>query len=474
LEQFRSFINMMPPNSPIFRLAIRLPTIYSRINPRNPTQSVIFRAVPSLTSSSSSHNCQTRRWAHTVLQDKGAVPIKLWTQGLPQLERQAENQLRKTAQLKDVIHPRGMAVMPDCHWGIGATVGSVIPTTTAIIPAAVGVDIGCGMIAVQTDLTSSDLPDNLRPIRNAIEKAIPHGRSGSGNASMDIGAWSKGTPDFVMKRFRDELADEFSIIKTAHPRIGRGNLDNHLGTLGTGNHFIEVCLDERQVVWFVLHSGSRGVGNRIGTYFIELAKNDMRRHLSSLPDADLAYFRQGSDHFEDYVRSMTWAQKFARINREVMMALMIAAVRASKAFAKPFKTHVTAVNCHHNFTNREVHFNEEMLITRKGAVRADKGMLGIIPGSMGASTFIVRGKGNPDSYNTCSHGAGRLMSRAEAKRRFTVQDHIKATSRVECRKDKAVIDETPAAYKPIEKVMAAQQDLVDVVHTLRQIVCVKG
>jgi len=429
---------------------------------------------------------------HATIQEQNHIPIKLWNRGLPELESQAMNQLRKTAQLP-IIHPQGMAVMPDCHWGIGATIGSVIPTTHAIVPAAVGVDLGCGMIASLTTLTANQLPDNLSQLRYEIEAAIPHGRTSEGNASNDRGAWNNSTtalsaglsvvktgnqsiPDFVVKRYRQELNAEFQSIASKHKKIGKGNLENHLGTLGTGNHFIEVCLDESDRVWLMLHSGSRGVGNRIGMYFIELAKKDMGRVLSQLPDRDLAYFTEGTQHFDDYVEAVSWAQKFARMNREVMMELLVNALKKwTKMNGIPdFKTHVTAVNCHHNYVSRETHFGESMLITRKGAVRADKGMLGIIPGSMGASSFIVRGKGNPHSYNTCSHGAGRLMSRKAARLKFTVKDHEKATLKVECRKDSDVIDETPAAYKPIELVMEAQKDLVEVVHTLRQIVCVKG
>jgi tRNA-splicing ligase RtcB len=247
----------------------------------------------------------------------------------------------------------------------------------------------------------------------------------------------------------------------------------HLGTLGTGNHFIEVCLDEQDRVWFLLHSGSRGVGNRIGRYFIGLAKKDMRRHLADLPDRDLAYFSEGAEHFDDYVHAVEWAQRFARENRRLMMQAMGKAVRAVRGIP-PFTASVEAVNCHHNYVAREHHHGEDVYLTRKGAVSARAGELGIIPGSMGARSFIVRGKGNPESFMSCSHGAGRAMSRGEAKRRFTVEQHAAATRGVECRKDAGVIDETPGAYKPIDAVMDAQKDLVEVVHTLRQVVCVKG
>ncbi|NNM81015.1 MAG: RtcB family protein, partial [Burkholderiales bacterium] len=257
-----------------------------------------------------------------------------------------------------------------------------------------------------------------------------------------------------------------------HPRFRSTNNRKHLGTLGTGNHFIEVCLDEAGSVWFMLHSGSRGVGNAIGTFFIELAQKDMQQHVANLPDRDLAYFEEGCRHFDDYVEAVGWAQQFARINREVMMRNVVEAARL--AISKPFGIDAAAVNCHHNYVQKETHFGSEVLVTRKGAVSARKGELGIIPGSMGAKSFIVRGLGNPESFCSCSHGAGRAMSRNEAKRRFTVEDQVRATAHVECRKDEAVIDEIPMAYKDIDAVMKAQQSLVEVVHTLRQVVCVKG
>jgi tRNA-splicing ligase RtcB (3'-phosphate/5'-hydroxy nucleic acid ligase) len=258
----------------------------------------------------------------------------------------------------------------------------------------------------------------------------------------------------------------------AHPKLEKTNQRTHLGTLGGGNHFIEVCLDEQGAVWFMLHSGSRGVGNAIGTMFIELAKEDAMRNDVQLPERDLAYFEEGSLHFKDYVRAVGWAQDFARLNRELMMKRVVDA--AKTVIHKSFESHVEAVNCHHNYVQRERHFGADVYVTRKGAVSAKRGELGIIPGSMGAKSFIVRGKGNPESFESCSHGAGRTMSRGEAKRRFTLADHCQATAGVECRKDKNVIDETPAAYKDIDAVMAAQQDLVEVVHTLKQVVCVKG
>lgn len=394
----------------------------------------------------------------------GGVPIKMWTQGVP-VEDEAKRQLANAARLPIVF--KHIAAMPDVHLGIGATVGSVIPTFKAIIPAAVGVDIGCGMIACKTTLRAEDLPDNLAPLRAAIERAVPHGRA---PGSRDPGAWQK-TPGAVDTAWA-QLEPEFDEICRDYPKLAKTNHHKHLGTLGSGNHFVEVCLDEEGAVWFMLHSGSRGVGNAIGTMFIELAKQDAMRHQRNLPDRDLAYFEEGSRYFGDYVRAVGWAQKFARLNREVMMRRVIEA--AKTVIRKSFQAHIEAVNCHHNYVQKETHFGEDVYVTRKGAVSAKAGELGIIPGSMGARSYIVRGKGRPESFASCSHGAGRTMSRGEAKRRFTLADHRAATEGVECRKDKDVLDETPAAYKDIDAVMAAQQDLVEVVHTLKQVVCVKG
>ena len=394
----------------------------------------------------------------------GGVPVKMWTRGVP-VEDEARKQLSNTARLPIVF--RHVAAMPDVHFGIGATVGSVIPTLRAIIPAAVGVDIGCGMMACKTTLRAADLPDNLGALRSAIERAVPHGRSpGAG----DRGAWGK-VPASVDPIWR-QLEPEFSELCRDYPKLAKTNNRNHLGTLGSGNHFIEVCLDESDAVWFMLHSGSRGVGNAIGMLFIGLAKEDAMRHQVNLPDRDLAYFEEGSRHFADYVRGVGWAQKFARLNRDLMMGHVVQAART--ALRKNFESHVEAVNCHHNYVQHENHFGTDVFVTRKGAVSARRGELGIIPGSMGARSYIVRGKGNPESFESCSHGAGRAMSRSQARRRFTVEDHRRATAGVECRKDKDVIDETPMAYKDIDAVMEAQRDLVEVVHTLKQIVCVKG
>jgi tRNA-splicing ligase RtcB (3'-phosphate/5'-hydroxy nucleic acid ligase) len=403
---------------------------------------------------------------HVIAAEKG-VPIKAWTKGVP-LEAPARQQLVNVAQLPFIF--KWVAAMPDVHWGIGATVGSVIPTKGAIIPAAVGVDIGCGMMAVETDLTAGDLPDNLKGMRAAIEKAVPHGRTNHGGRG-DRGAWGE-IPSRNLEIW-GTLKPRYDAILAKHSKLDRGNHANHLGTLGTGNHFIEVCLDEADAVWFMLHSGSRGVGNRMGSYFIEIARKDMERLFISLPDRDLAYFPDGSEHFKDYVEAVEWAQDFARWNRQLMMEQIVAAVRGCRE-VRPFAAERKAINCHHNYVARESHYGENILVTRKGAVRAREGDMGIIPGSMGARSYIVRGKGNPESFTSCSHGAGRAMSRTEAKRRFSVKDHERMTAGIECRKDADVIDETPAAYKPIEDVMAAQADLVEIVHTLHQVVCVKG
>lgn len=405
--------------------------------------------------------------AHKVLSTPGHRPVKMWTEGV-EVADNAEQQLRNTASLP-FVH-RWVAAMPDVHWGMGATVGSVIPTKAAIVPAAVGVDLGCGMMACRTSLRAEDLPDSLDAMRSRIEAAVPHGRT-SGRRRRDTGSW--GRPPKVVEQAWAELAPEFDEICDKHPKIAQSNHLPHLGTLGTGNHFIEVCLDEEQRVWFMLHSGSRGVGNRIGSYFIRKAKEEMRRWHINLPDENLAYLPEGSQYFDDYVQALSWAQRFARRNRELMMQAVTTAV-ADMAELPGFDAAEEAVNCHHNYVAREEHYGERVWVTRKGAVRAGAGELGIIPGSMGARSYIVRGKGNPESFCSCSHGAGRRMSRTEARKRFTLEDHREATAGVSCRQDEGVIDETPMAYKDIDAVMRAQRELVDVVHTLRQVVCVKG
>ncbi|MBI0393656.1 RtcB family protein [Acinetobacter bereziniae] len=404
--------------------------------------------------------------AYNIIQDAKGFPIKMWTKGVP-VDEKSKEQLLKTAQMPFIY--KWMAVMPDVHVGIGATIGSVIPTKGAIIPAAVGVDIGCGMMAARTSLTASDLPDNLHALRTELERLIPHGMT-KGRGRRDRGSWD--TPTARVDQAWAELVADFEYICAKHPRLKNTNNHKQLGTLGTGNHFVEICLDEHQQVWIMLHSGSRGVGNAIGNHFIELARKDMQKHFINLPDKDLAYLVEGTEHFDDYWFAVGWAQRFAMKNRELMMEAAVQALRI--IINKPFNAKVEAVNCHHNYVDKEEHFGQEVLVTRKGAVRARLGEYGIIPGSMGAKSFIVKGKGNQESFCSCSHGAGRVHSRTAAKKLFTVEDQIEQTQGVECRKDAAVIDEIPSAYKPIEDVMKAQSDLVEVVYTLSQVVCVKG
>lgn len=406
----------------------------------------------------------TAHVGHDELVVSDGKPIKLWTRGVP-VEDDARKQLINTARLPFIF--RHLAVMPDVHLGKGSTIGSVIPTQGAIIPAAVGVDIGCGMIAARTSLRAGDLPDNLYPLRSAIEQAVPHGRK---PGAHDPGSWQR-TPPAVDAAWA-ELAPAFRRIADKQPRLLKTNQHTHLGTLGTGNHFIEICVDEAQQIWVMLHSGSRGVGNAIGTLYIELAQQDMRQHLANLPDRDLAYLPEGSRHYTDYLEAVGWAQDYARRNRALMMEAVIGALR--KVISKPFSVDAQAVNCHHNYVQKEIHFGSEVLITRKGAVSARRGELGIIPGSMGAKSYIVRGLGNPESFHSCSHGAGRVLSRTAAKKKYTLADQQRATAGVECRKDADVIDEIPMAYKDIDAVMQAQRDLVEIVHTLKQLVCVKG
>ncbi len=408
----------------------------------------------------------TETRTYDVQHVEGGVPIKLWTRGVP-VDDKAREQLASASRMPFIF--KHMAVMPDVHVGIGATVGSVIPTKGAVIPAAVGVDIGCGMMAARTSLVASDLPDNLEGVRAAIERAVPHGRDMK-MGQRDPGSW--GSPPAPIVEAWATLAARFKRITDKYPKLAKTNNLVHLGTLGTGNHFIELCLDTEARIWIMLHSGSRGVGNAIGSFFIELAKQDMRKWFINLPDENLAYFPEGTEHFDDYVEAVGWAQDFAALNRRTMMTNVIAAVRS--VIAKPFDAELEAVNCHHNYVTRENHFGQNVLVTRKGAVRAAKGVMGIIPGSMGARSFIVRGLGNAEAFDSCSHGAGRVMSRTQARKEVSLDEHVQALEGVECRKDEGVLDETPRAYKPIEAVMAAQGDLVEIVHTLKQVVCVKG
>jgi len=386
--------------------------------------------------------------------------VKIYTK---EVESSALDQLKNIALLP-FVHNH-VAAMPDVHTGIGATVGAVIPTKGAIIPAAVGVDIGCGMTATRLSIKANQLPDNLKAVRRAIEEAIPVG------FAKHKSIRAKNSTIIAL----DKVLDKQIIGK--HPAIAKmlkktyQTWTQQLGTLGGGNHFIELCLDENQDVWIMLHSGSRGIGNVIGRYFINLAKKDMEQHITQLPARDLAYFTEGAKHFDDYVEAVHWAQEYALFNRREMMRLIIEAVRKP---LPPFDITKEAINCHHNYVAIEEHFGEQVFLTRKGAISAYDGELGIIPGSMGAKSYIVRGMGNPESFCSCSHGAGRKMSRSAARRCFSQDDVEIQTQGVECRKDKDVIDEIPGAYKPIEEVMENQNDLVEVVHTLKQVVCVKG
>ncbi len=390
---------------------------------------------------------------------KGKVPVKIFTDDI---EPSAYQQLVNMSQMP-FIHSH-IAAMPDVHCGIGATVGSVIPTKGAIIPAAVGVDIGCGMNAIRLSLKAHQLPDNLRGLRSSIERDVPVG-------------FNMHKYDAVPNSTIRSLSNGLSRIWEKHPKLVSKQKRPYqtwvrqLATLGGGNHFIELCLDENQDVWVMLHSGSRGVGNAIGQYFIEMARRDMEKIQMNLPDRDLAYFSQGTDHFDDYIEAVEWAQDYAMVNRREMMKKVLGVL--TKRLPN-FNITKEAINCHHNYVSEEHHFGEDVFVTRKGAIRAREGELGIIPGSMGAKSFIVRGKGNGESFCSCSHGAGRVMSRSKAKRLFTEDDLRQQTDGVECRIDKSVVDEIPAAYKDIDKVMQDQTDLVEVVHTLKQVVCIKG
>lgn len=413
-----------------------------------------------------------------VLHEQGSRPIKAWVGDkkvlanviqydgplrqedllVPDIEDQALSQLKNLASLP-FIHSNGVAVMPDVHAGIGSTVGTVIATDKAIIPAAVGVDIGCGINAVRLSIKADQLPDSLAGIRDEIEKAVP---LGAGGRHQDRHVTTVPT-GWLFTAGRMGMTPEQFMNKSYF----------QMGTLGSGNHFIELCVDENQDVWVMLHSGSRGIGNMIGRFFIEQAKRNMEKFFIALPDKDLAYFPEDTDDFNNYVRAVAWAQNYALENRRMMMENVIQAVHMSVPITG-FLARDEAVSCHHNYVERENHFGRNLWVTRKGAVQAREGQLGIIPGSMGQRSYIVRGKGHPESYCSCSHGAGRQMSRTEAKKRFTLTDLVAQTQGVECRKDADVIDEIPGAYKSLDVVMANQKDLVEVVHTLKAVLCVKG
>lgn len=396
----------------------------------------------------------------------GTVPIKAWTRGVPVGDK-AREQLIETARLP-FVWPH-VAVLPDVHWGMGSTVGSVIPMRRAIVPAAVGTDIGCGMCAVKTPLTSADLGDSAQRVFDDISRAIPHGRTDDGGPN-DRGAWSEPPMD---------VREQWANVRDAYERdVGldrpRDRAPRQLGTLGTGNHFVEVCLDESDAVWIMLHSGSRGVGNAIGSHYIAAAKRRCETDGIVLPNSDLAWLPEGTPEFDGYVRAVGWAQDYARRNREVMLRRAIEVLRPIAPHREWSWLPDRAVNSHHNYVQREEHFGEQLWVTRKGAVSARAGEMGIIPGSMGTRSYIVRGRGCADSFHTCSHGAGRVMSRGVARKTITVEQHAADTAGVVCRKDADVVDESPRAYKSIDSVMAAQSDLVEVVATLKQVICVKG
>lgn len=392
--------------------------------------------------------------------------VKAWVKGVP-FEEQAKAQVLNAAALPFV---KGwVAVMPDVHAGKGSTVGSVIPLEGAVIPAAVGVDIGCGMTAVRTSLRKEELPQDLGALRKSIEKAVPHGRSNNGGRG-DRGAWTN-LPARVEAAW-EGLRPGYERLIARHPKLSSANAANHLGSLGTGNHFVEVCVDEESRVWLMLHSGSRGIGNAIGSYFIQVARQIAEDKGVELADKDLAWLEKGTRKYEEYLEGVLWAQDFAKANRALMMEASLAGLKAEACLGELSLS--DQVDCHHNYVSEEEHLGSLLLVTRKGAVRAARGDSVIIPGSMGARSFIAEGLGNPESFHSCSHGAGRAMSRTAARARYTLEDHKKATEGVECRKDKDVIDETPMAYKDIDAVMEAQKDLVKVKHTLKQVVCVKG
>jgi len=403
--------------------------------------------------------------------ENGRVPVFAWIKGVP-AEQEALNQALSLTHLPFIF--KHVALMPDVHAGAGSTIGSVIATRGAVAPATVGVDIGCGMIASRTSLTAEDLERiSLPELRAAIEARVPCGRTDNGGRG-DIGAWQGDIPFAVQTAWLELYEDpRYKKLGAKHPKVIHSRAQGQLGTLGTGNHFIEVCLDYDGRVWIMLHSGSRGQGNAIGRYFTEKAQALCKEWfwLDQLPHKDLAFLPEGNEFFADYLEAVTWAQDYALKNRELMLGAVFAALH-SVGLNGHYNEQV--INCHHNYIAREHHFGSNVYVTRKGAVRAREGDMGIIPGSMGARSYIVRGLGNRDSFCSCSHGAGRTMSRTKAKALFTLEDHEKATAGVECRKDADVLDETPGAYKDIDAVIEAERDLIEPVYTLKQVVCVKG
>jgi tRNA-splicing ligase RtcB (3'-phosphate/5'-hydroxy nucleic acid ligase) len=388
-------------------------------------------------------------------QNKKGGLVKAWVRGVP-IENDAIQQALKTAALPFIF--KHVALMPDAHVGIGATVGTVIATRGAVVPAAVGVDIGCGMIAAQTKLTVDELPDNLHKLRLSLEEAVPVGLNKHQKPTREAKKAHK-----VFEPMRPRLVQ---LLDKIGFKIDVENCGNQMGTLGGGNHFIEVCRDAEDNVWIVLHSGSRGIGNQLGRFFIDRAKSRMKEWMIKLEEPDLAYLAEASPDFQDYLEAVTWAQEYAAQNRAVMMSNLISKTG--------WKLSGEVVNCHHNYISHERHFDTDVMVTRKGAVCAAKGVRGIIPGSMGVGTYIVEGLGNPESFESCSHGAGRKMSRNEARKKIELEDHLEATKHVECRKDSGVIDESPAAYKDLNKVIEAQKSLVRPLAKLEPIICIKG
>lgn len=384
--------------------------------------------------------------------NKSRVPVKIWTDDV---ESSALNQLANIANLPFVF--KHVSAMPDVHMGIGAAVGSVIATQGAVSPATVGVDLGCGMVATKLKgITATHFEGKLSELRHSIERSIPVGFNSNNEIKQDVKRWA-GWASYI----------------DLHPKVQdiKQRAMSQMGSLGGGNHFVELCLDTEGGIWFVLHSGSRNIGKSLAERHIDGAKGLMKKLFIHLPDPDLAYFAQGTDEYKKYLFDLSWAQDYARENRDVMMRKVLKDVSHLLGFIPEAEIQI---NCHHNFAVMESHYGENVLVTRKGAVRARIGDMGIIPGSMGTRTYIVKGLGNPESFNSCSHGAGRRMSRGEAKRTFTIDDLAKQTEGIECRKDAGVLDEIPGAYKKIEDVMANQSDLVEIVAELRQILCIKG
>ena len=397
---------------------------------------------------------------YTALNSKDGL-VKMWDSGVGAFDENVIEQLAQTAKMPFIF--KHVAAMPDAHFGKGASIGSVIPTINAVIPAAVGVDIGCGMQAIQTNLLAEDLPNSLASLYTQFEYCVPT----DNNTRCSFSASGKIDSVWDLK-----LRCEYDQIVEKYPKIAKSNSIKHLGTLGGGNHFLELCLDQNDKVWLMVHSGSRGIGNAIGRFFIDKAKKEMQRWYINLPNEDLAYLTPGSRLFGDYVFSVNWAQKFAALNRSIMIQEAFACL--SRAIDKKVLIESSVIDCHHNYITLENHFNRNVYVTRKGAISAREGQLGVIPGSMGTKSFIVEGLGNKESFTSCSHGAGRIMSRTQAKKLITLKEHEESLEGVECNNTSTTLDESPRAYKDIDRVMDSQTDLVKIIHTLKQVVCLKG